>query len=71
MARKNCVTVANLSEVLCWVFRDDNKGPPMDIDEVYGNYETAQAQFPGAEVKKKKKRKMCVGGKCFFFFLVS
>jgi hypothetical protein len=50
LSRSNCVIVDRLSEALCFVFRTDNSGPPLDIDEVLSNYDVIQNMFPGAQV---------------------
>lgn len=50
MCASSCVTFASLSHALCWAFRTDNSGPPMDADEVYRQFDIARWQFPGANV---------------------
>ena len=50
MCRSSCVTFPNLTHALCWAFRTDNSGPPMDADEVDHQFAIAQWQFPGANI---------------------
>ena len=50
MCRSTCVTFDGLSHALCWAFRTDNSGPPMDADEVFRQFDIARWQFPGAAV---------------------
>ena len=50
MCRSSCVTFAGFGHALCWAFRTDNSGPPMDADEVYDQFAIAQWQFPGARI---------------------
>lgn len=50
MCASSCVTFSGLTHALCWAFRTDNSGPPMDADEVYRQFDIARWQFPGANV---------------------
>eukprot|EP00760_Papus_ankaliazontas_P015280 PhM_4_TR16443/c0_g1_i1/m.69357 len=50
LSRGNCVTLTGFDEVMCWAFRDDNDGPPVDLDEIQGNFDVAQHMFPGSNV---------------------
>jgi hypothetical protein len=50
MCRASCVTHPATSKALCWAFRTDNSGPPMDADEVFAQFDIARWQFPGARV---------------------
>ena len=50
MCRTSCVEFAGLSHALCWAFRTDNSGPPMNAQEVYDQFAIAQWQFPGARI---------------------
>jgi hypothetical protein len=50
MCRDSCVVFAGLPHALCWAFRTDNSGPPMDADEVFRQFDIARWQFPGASV---------------------
>jgi hypothetical protein len=50
MCRSTCVTHPATSHALCWAFRTDNSGPPMDADEVFRQFDIARWQFPGAQV---------------------
>jgi hypothetical protein len=50
MCRASCVTFPTSSHALCWAFRTDNSGPPMDADEVFHQFDIARWQFPGANV---------------------
>ncbi|KAK3603808.1 hypothetical protein CHS0354_042809 [Potamilus streckersoni] len=51
MSRKDCAIVTGLPHALCFAFRTDNTGPPMDYTEVLMAYEIARSQFPGALVQ--------------------
>ena len=50
MCRSSCVVFNGLTHALCWSFRTDNSGPPMDADEVDTQFAIAQWQFPGANI---------------------
>ncbi|XP_055897527.1 uncharacterized protein LOC106076569 [Biomphalaria glabrata] len=50
LAKEKCIIAAGLSEALCFAFRTDNTGPPVDIQEILGYYEIVRAEFPGAEL---------------------
>ena len=50
MCKSSCVTFDNLTHALCWAFRTDNSGPPMNAAEVDDQFAIAQWQFPGANV---------------------
>ena len=50
MCRSTCVEFPGLSHALCWAFRTDNSGPPMDMNEVFDQFDIARWQFPGANV---------------------
>jgi len=50
MCRDICVTFPTTTHALCWAFRTDNSGPPMDADEVFRQFDIARWQFPGASV---------------------
>jgi hypothetical protein len=50
MCKSSCVTFEGLSHALCWAFRTDNSGPPMNSEEVFNQWAIAQWQFPGANV---------------------
>ena len=50
MCRSSCVTHPSTSHALCWAFRTDNSGPPMDATEVFQQFDIARWQFPGANV---------------------
>ncbi|KAH3812032.1 hypothetical protein DPMN_140453, partial [Dreissena polymorpha] len=51
LSRKDCAIVDGLEHALCFAFRSDNQGPPMDYQEVLAVYEVARAQFPNAIVQ--------------------
>eukprot|EP00054_Salpingoeca_dolichothecata_P017102 m.101784 g.101784 ORF g.101784 m.101784 type:complete len:854 (-) comp22306_c0_seq1:77-2638(-) len=51
LARPNCITTPGFNQALCFAFRTDNSGPPLDIFEVINNWAVIQAQFPGATLK--------------------
>jgi hypothetical protein len=50
MCASYCVTFPGLSHALCWAFRTDNSGPPMNADEVFKQFDIARWQFQGANV---------------------
>ena len=50
MCRSSCVTFPNFTHALCWAFRTDNSGPPMDANEVDTQFAIAQWQFPEARI---------------------
>ncbi|XP_059146377.1 uncharacterized protein LOC131933885 [Physella acuta] len=50
LAKDKCIIVDGLEEVLCFAFRTDNTGPPVEIQEILGYYEILRAEFPGAEL---------------------
>ncbi|XP_005101661.1 uncharacterized protein LOC101864074 isoform X2 [Aplysia californica] len=50
LATDKCHSMEGLDEVLCFAFRTDNTGPPVDIEEILGYYEILRAEFPGAEL---------------------
>ena len=50
MCRASCVTHPATSHALCWAFRTDNSGGPMDADEVFAQFDIARWQFPGVRV---------------------
>ena len=50
LAKDKCHSVDGLDEVLCFAFRTDNTGPPVNVQEVLGWYEILRAEFPGAEL---------------------
>ncbi len=43
--------VRGFREALCFIFRTDNSGPPMDASEVINNFAVLQSQFPDAVVR--------------------
>lgn len=51
LSRKDCVVIPGFEDALCFAFRTDNSGPPMDIQEVLHYYELLRAEFPDAEIK--------------------
>ncbi|XP_060073816.1 uncharacterized protein LOC132553577 [Ylistrum balloti] len=51
LSRHDCATFPDFDHALCFGFRTDNSGPPMDITEVLRFYEIARSQFPGADVQ--------------------
>lgn len=51
LSRRDCATFPGFDHALCFAFRTDNSGPPMDYEEVLGYYEIARSQFPGADVQ--------------------
>lgn len=51
LSRHDCATFPGFDHALCFGFRTDNSGPPMDIAEVLRLYEIARSQFPGADVQ--------------------
>ncbi|CAL1525890.1 unnamed protein product [Lymnaea stagnalis] len=50
LARDKCIIADGLEEILCFAFRTDNTGPPVEIEEILGYYEILRAEFPGAEL---------------------
>ncbi|XP_059146397.1 uncharacterized protein LOC131933931 [Physella acuta] len=50
LARDKCIVADGLDEVLCFAFRTDNTGPPLQIQEVLGYYEILRSEFPGAQL---------------------
>lgn len=54
LASKECATVPGLDHALCFAFRTDNTGPPVDYKEVLMVYEIARAQFPNARINASK-----------------
>ena len=51
LSRNDCATFPGFQHALCFGFRTDNSGPPVNISEVLLYYEIARAQFPGADVQ--------------------
>ena len=47
MGVSSCVTWPSITHVLCWAFRTDNSGPPLDTTEVFHQFDIARWQFPG------------------------
>ncbi|KAH9512453.1 hypothetical protein Btru_039624 [Bulinus truncatus] len=50
LAKDKCIITDGLDEVLCFAFRTDNTGPPVNIQEILGYYEIVRAEFLGAEL---------------------
>lgn len=40
MCASSCVTFPGLTHALCWAFRTDNSGPPIDMDEVFRQFDS-------------------------------
>ncbi|XP_052061610.1 uncharacterized protein LOC127701658 [Mytilus californianus] len=51
LSRRDCATFPGFDHALCFGFRTDNSGPPINITEVLLYYEIARSQFPGADVQ--------------------
>jgi hypothetical protein len=51
LCRRVCVTATKLAHAMCWAFRPDNSGPPLNVDEVVSYFDAARAAFPGAVVE--------------------
>ncbi|XP_055957826.1 uncharacterized protein LOC130013170 [Patella vulgata] len=51
MSKQDCVMFPGFPEVMCFAFRTDNSGPPVNISEILTNYEIARGQFPNAVVQ--------------------
>lgn len=47
---KDCAMVPGLNHALCFAFRSDNHGPPVDYKEVLTVYEIVRTQFPNARM---------------------
>ena len=47
---KDCVIVDSLSHAMCFAFRSDNQGPPLDTKEVFGYYKILRKEFPNAKI---------------------
>ncbi|XP_053402120.1 uncharacterized protein LOC123550399 isoform X2 [Mercenaria mercenaria] len=54
LSKKDCAMVPGLDHALCFAFRSDNDGPPVDFEEVLNVYEIARAQFPNAKINASK-----------------
>ncbi|XP_046548130.1 uncharacterized protein LOC124258103 [Haliotis rubra] len=50
LSRDDCVIVKGFREALCFAFRTDNSGPPLNYTEVLNNYAVVHGVFPGANV---------------------
>ncbi|KAL4235485.1 hypothetical protein ACF0H5_007120 [Mactra antiquata] len=50
MSKHDCHTIPGFDRALCFAFRTDNRGPPLDFKEVLLTYDIARAQFPEAMV---------------------
>ncbi|CAD5114874.1 DgyrCDS3907 [Dimorphilus gyrociliatus] len=51
LSREDCVVIPNFPEALCFAFRTDNSGPPINIIEILNYYEILRVQFPSANLK--------------------
>ncbi|XP_070532505.1 uncharacterized protein [Ptychodera flava] len=51
LSRNDCVLVDGLDHALCFAFRNDNSGPPLDALEVNRYYSILDAEFPGATIR--------------------
>ena len=51
---KDCVVIPDFPEALCFAFRNDNRGPPENVQEVLGQYEVLRAEFPNAKLQASK-----------------
>eukprot|EP00775_Hariotina_reticulata_P003530 gene3530-3799_t len=47
---KDCITAEGFDHVLCASWRDDNAGPPEDLDELQEMFHITRRQWPGAKV---------------------
>ena len=46
----DCIGTPYLDEVLCYAWRGDNYGPPINLNETSVDFELFQAKFPNAEI---------------------
>ncbi|XP_013390244.1 uncharacterized protein LOC106158710 isoform X2 [Lingula anatina] len=51
LSRKDCVVVTGFPDAMCFAFRTDNSGPPVDIKEIKRYFSILQAEFPNAVIK--------------------
>ena len=50
MAHQPTAPVMCAWQAMCFAWRTDNSGPPVNVDEVLSDFAIAQTQFPGAKI---------------------